>query len=99
VTLSYLDIIRSQWEKILNLYLQFESEKPVMVLDLSKNEIFAYPFQDFSAQLDRKSQATLRQQYQNALTRNQMVIFVKDDDQESMASFTVKIYEDHPPHD
>ena len=94
---SYLDIIQSQWNKILNLYLQFEAEKPVMLLDLSKNELFAYPYPEFSQQLNQKSRAMLQQQYQNALAKNQLVIFVKDDDHENMASFTVKIYEDQTP--
>lgn len=91
---SYLAIIQSHWEEILNLYLKFEEERPVMVFDMDKNEVFAYPYQDFRTRLKPKSQALLVQQYQQALEKNHMVIFVKDDDNNTMASFSVKIYED-----
>lgn len=91
---SYLEIIQTQWESILTLYLQFEDKKPVILYDLDKHEIFAYPFEAFSAELHKKSRRSLAQQYRRAVANNHMVIFVKDGDADNMASFSVQIYQD-----
>ena len=94
MTKSYIDLIQAQWENILNLYLQFEEKKPVMLYEVGKNQISAYPYEDFITELDKKSQQSLHQQYQRALENNQMVIFVKDDDMGQFVSYSLKIYEE-----
>ena len=91
---SYLEIIQQQWDSILELYLQFEDKKPVMVYDLDKLQIFAYPYEEFKAKLNKKSQRSLEKQYKRALTNNHMVVFVKDDENSSFLSYSLKIYED-----
>ncbi len=90
---SYLDIIESHWESILALYMQFEDKNPVMLFDLKEHQIYAYPYEGFKAQLSRKSQRELEQQYQRALEKNYMVIFVRDDEQKQMTSFSLAIEE------
>lgn len=91
---SYLDIIQEHWESILSLYLQFEDKNPVMLFDLKERQIHAYPYEGFKAQLSRKSQRELAEQYQRAQEKNYMVIFVRDEAQKQMTSFSLAIEED-----
>ena len=91
---SYIDMIQAQWENILNLYMQFEENRPIMLYEIGKQQISAYPYEDFITELDKKSQQSLHQQYQRALENNQMVIFVKDDDMGQFVSYSLKIYEE-----
>ena len=94
MTKSYIDMIQAQWENILNLYMQFEEKKPVMLYNITSRQISAYPYEDFITELNEKSQQSLHQQYQRALENNQMVVFVKDDDMGQFVSYSLKIYED-----
>ena len=91
---AYVDIIKSHWDSILKLYKQFEDKKPVMLFDLKEHEVFAYPYEDFKAELSRKSQIALEEQYQRALENNYMVIFVRDDIRGRMASYSLEIEEE-----
>lgn len=91
---SYLDIIQDHWESILALYMRFEEKNPVMLFDLKEHQIHAYPYEGFKAQLSRKSQRALEEQYQRALEKNYMVIFVRDEEQKQMTSFSLAIEED-----
>jgi len=93
MTTSYRDIIESQWENILNLYLQFEDKKPVMLFDIRQGEIHALPYEGFKAQLNEKSQAALTEQYQRALENNLMVLFVRDTENNNIASYSLEITE------
>ena len=91
---SYIDIIQAQWENILNLYMQFEENRPVMLYEVGKHQISAYPYEDFITELDKKSQQSLHQQYERALENKQMIVFVKDDDMGQFVSYSLRIYED-----
>jgi hypothetical protein len=90
---SYLDIIQGHWDSILALYMQFADKNPVMLFDLDQHQIHAYPYEEFKAQLSRKSQRELEQQYRRALEKDYMVIFVRDEAQKQLTSFSLAIEE------
>ena len=93
MSISYLDVIQGHWESILTLYMQFEEKNPVMLFDLKEHQIYAYPYQDFKAQLSRKSQQELEQQYRRALEQNFMVIFIRDEEHKQFVSYSLAIEE------
>jgi hypothetical protein len=86
---SYHDIIQYHWDSILALYMQFEDKNPVMLFDLKEHQIHAYPYEGFKAQLSRKSQRELEQQYRRALEKN----YVQDEEQKQLTSFSLAIEE------
>jgi hypothetical protein len=90
---SYLDLIQGHWESILSLYMQFEDKNPVMLFDLKEHQVHAYPYQEFKDQLNRKSQRELAQQYRRALEQNYMVIFIRDEEQKQLVSYSLAIEE------
>src|SRR3990170_7066890 len=40
-------IVQDHWDTIVRAYLDFEEKKPIILLDIQKHKIYAYPYQDF----------------------------------------------------
>src|SRR4051812_27108165 len=74
---------------ILLLYRRFADKRPVMLLELPSQKIYAYPYLEFQNTLSERSQRMLETEYQEALAHNQIVVFVKDNDRRKMISFSV----------
>jgi hypothetical protein len=77
-------------DDILRLYRQFAERRPVMLLELPSQRIYAYPYLDFKNTLSERSQQMLEREYQEAVARHKIVVFVKDDDRRKMISFSVE---------
>ena len=77
----YLDVIDEQWSNILKIYKKFEDKKPIMLFDMQEKSIYAYPFEDFKSDLTKKSQSILEKQYNEAISDNKIVVFVRDNEQ------------------
>jgi hypothetical protein len=75
---------------ILLFYKQYSEKKPVMLLELPSQKIYAYPYLDFKNTLSDRSQKMLEKEYQEAVAHNKIVVFVKDNDREIMISFSVE---------
>jgi hypothetical protein len=74
---------------ILMFYKKFAEKKPVMLLELPSQKIYAYPYLDFKNTLSERSQKMLEKEYQEAVIHKQIVVFVKDNDRKQMISFSV----------
>ena len=74
---------------ILMFYRRFREKRPVMLLDLQSRKIYAYPYEEFKADLGQRSQATLTADYEKAIAMNKVVVFVRDKNyfNESSAKF------------
>lgn len=84
-----LEAANEQSGNILMMYHRFEDQKPVMLFDIQEQRIYAYPYEDFKSDLSEKSQVSLTEQYEKALRENQMVVFVRDNVQRRLVSFSV----------
>lgn len=87
---ALLDAACERADDILRLYRQFAEKKPVMLLELPSQKIFAYPYLDFKNTLSERSQKILEKEYEEAVAHNKIVVFVKDNDRRRMISFSVK---------
>ena len=65
-----LDAAQEHRPHIITLYRQLADKKPVILLDLQEQRIYAYPYADFSKDLSEKSQRSLKDQYENETTRH-----------------------------
>ena len=74
---------------IVMLYRHLADKKPVMLLDIQEQRIYAYPYAEFRKELSQKSQRSLKEQYEKAVRDKQMVIFVRDNEQKRLISFSV----------
>jgi len=84
-----LEAADEQRGNILMMYHRFEDKKPVMLFDIQEQRIYAYPYEDFKKDLSEKSQASLSEQYEKAIRENQIVVFVRDNVQRRLMSFSV----------
>ncbi len=87
---QYWDAVGEQWDNILGLYKRFEAKKPVMLLDIQEQKIYAYPYNDFRSNLSKRSQIQLEEQYEAAILNNEMVVFVRDNEKRDLVSYSLE---------
>src|SRR3974390_2350396 len=71
---------------ILMFYKRFEEKRPVMLLDLQSQKIYAYPYKEFMAELSERSQVMLAADYEKAIAKDKIVVFVRDNENQRLAS-------------
>ena len=74
-------------------YHKFADKKPVMELSLPSRKIYAYPFREYLKGLSEKSQNILKEQYDEAIKSNKMVVFVRDNEKNMLKSASFPIEE------
>jgi len=84
-----VETARQRASEILWFYNKYADKKPVMLLELPSQKIYAYPYLEFKNTLSERSQKMLEKEYQEALAHNKIVVFVKDNDRRKMISFSV----------
>ena len=87
----YFNAIQEQWDNIRALYLTCGNKKPIILYDLQEKKIYAYPYKDFKAELSKKSQASLEHDYKSASVRGGIVVFVRDNIERKLVSYTLSI--------
>ena len=87
----YLQAIEEQWQNIRALYVMYESKKPIILYDIQEEKIYAYPYKDFKAEMSKNSQSSLEQQYKSASLDGSMVVFVRDNTERKLVSYTMSV--------
>lgn len=87
----YLDLIKRQWPAIAEMYNQYAEQQPIMLMDVQNAEIHAYPFEEFVLVLEAASRRQVEAQYRRALTKRQMVLFVRDTDNKVFQSYSLAL--------
>lgn len=84
--------IRKHWEGIVALYKEFEHKKPVLEFDLESGKVYAYPYEDYKRCLaNETSQTMLEAQYNDALKKGLLVLFVRDTRKSKLRSYSFQI--------
>src|SRR5882762_4311475 len=83
--------VTQQWPFIVRLYGQYADKKPVMLFDIQEQRVYAFPFKEFRAELSKRSQASLTRQYGRALADGNVVVFVRDNEQEKLVSYSLSL--------
>jgi hypothetical protein len=83
-----VDAAESFLPHILMFYKRFEDKRPVMLLELPSRRIYAYPYQEFKDDLNERSQAILKDQYERAVAEDKIVVFVRDNETRRFVSMT-----------
>jgi hypothetical protein len=82
------DAALEYWSFIRLMYERFADKKPVMLLDIQEERVYAYPYIEFMKELSERSQRTLKKQYEDANRDGQVVVFVRDNDKRRLISFS-----------
>ena len=86
-----LDLITENWDHITKIYELFADRKPIMLYDVQERRIYAYPYAEFKAELNPRSQRTLTEQYQQAIEEDQIVVFVRDNQRRKLVSYSIRL--------
>jgi exopolysaccharide biosynthesis predicted pyruvyltransferase EpsI len=86
---QYLEAIQEQWPNICGLYSIYESKRPIILYDIQEKKIYAYPYNEFRAELSRKSQASLKRDYESASAHGNMIVFVRDNIQQKLVQYVM----------
>jgi hypothetical protein len=87
----FWEIVSQHWPSIVLLHKQYANRKPVMLFDMQEQRVYAYPFKEFRAELSQRSQASLTQQYERALASGDVVVFIRDNEQQQLVSYAVPL--------
>jgi hypothetical protein len=86
---KYLDTIEKHRDRILEIYWRHEEKKPVLLFDVTEGKIYAYPYKEFKKELNTGGQVSLTKQYEEALRRDQFVIFIRDSQKKKLMSYSL----------
>jgi hypothetical protein len=73
------------------LYEKFADKKPVMLYDIQERRIYAVPYREYRATLSKRSQISLKKQYERAMADGDIVVFVKDNENEKLVSYSLPV--------
>jgi hypothetical protein len=85
----YWDVVLSLMQDILTIYERYRKKKPVMLFDMQEQRIYVYPYREFKNDLSERSQRLLQDQYERAMTDDKIVVFVRDNDNRKLVSYSV----------
>ena len=85
----YWDVVQSLMQNILTFCEAYRDKKPVMLFDMQEHRIYVYPYLEFKNDLSERSQRLLHDQYEQAMTDDKIVVFVRDNDARKLVSYSV----------
>jgi hypothetical protein len=83
----YLEAIQEQWPNIKGLYSIYQRERPIILYDIREKKIYAYPYREFRAELSKKSQESLKRDYEFACGHGSMIVFARDNLERRLVSY------------
>lgn len=83
----YQAVIDEHVENIASLYARFEEKRPVMLLDIQSQEIYAYPFDEYKKELNTRDQRFLEEHRGRVSSGKVMVVFVRDHEARKLVSY------------
>ncbi len=86
---KYLGAIETHCDRILEIYWRHEEKEPVLLFDVTDGKIFAYPYKTFKKELNTGGQVSLTKQYEEALRKDQFVIFIRDSQKKKLMSYSL----------
>jgi hypothetical protein len=69
----------------------YGSKMPLMLYDIHEKKIYAYPYEEFRAELSERSQLSLEMDYKSASVRGGMIVFVRDNIELKLVSYLMNI--------
>ena len=84
-----LAVAEENWPHIMHLYRLFADRNPIMMYDRQEQRVYAYPYAEFAAELNERSQRSLAEQYERAVRDGRVVVFVRDNDRKRFVSFSL----------
>jgi shikimate kinase len=82
--------VQEHHDMILTAYRAFKDKNPIILLDIQEQRIYAYPYKEYKETLSPRSQASLTGQYEDAVASNHIIVFVRDNEQRKLKSYSIE---------
>jgi hypothetical protein len=83
-----LDAAWKHWDLILGAYRSHEEQRPIVLFDIQEQRIYLYEYEGFKEELNPRNQSSLQDQYERAIATNKIVVFVRDNVERRLVSFS-----------
>ena len=70
--------VQDHTDQIIEFYERVEDERPVILLDLQKQTICAYHYEEYKVRLSKESQVVLDVEYEKALAEDKLLVLAWD---------------------
>ena len=74
----YRDMIQEHWDGIITLYEAFRGKDQIIEFDVAERKLYSYPAADFINELSERTRDQTAQQFEEAKSHSQFILFVKD---------------------
>ncbi len=74
---------------IFRAYELHEKGRPIVLFDIEEQRIYVYPYKEFKEDLTPRNQVSLQDQYEKALSEDEIVVFVRDNVERKLVSFSL----------
>ena len=86
---KYVGAIEKHRDRILEIHLLHQEKNPVLLFDVTEGKIYAYPYKRLKKELNTGGQVSLTKQYEEALRRDQFVLFIRDSQKKKLMSYSL----------
>jgi len=94
---EYWECVQEYWATIQRAYSDFADRRPVILVVVDEGRVYAYPCDEFKKGLSERSQTLLDEQYAEAHSRGEIVVFVRDDTKRKLVSYSCPWETSTPP--
>jgi len=89
----YLEVIDKQRANIVLLYQLFKGKDQIILYDIGEDKIYSYPAEEYIQNLSERTRDYTAQQFAEATTRNQFLLFIKDTKNNRLRSYVLDLSE------
>ena len=89
----YFDALGKVWPYVVRTYDDFKDEKPIIVYELPRRMVYAYPAFDYINDLTERTREQPRQLYKRAIAADEFMVFVHDTKKRVLRSYVFPIRE------
>jgi hypothetical protein len=86
-----LDTLLQFWPTIREAYENDAEKRPIILVDLQEEKVYAFPYLEFRNQLSPAGQKSLAEQYRQAETDHQVVVFARDNEKRRLVSYSLDL--------
>jgi hypothetical protein len=80
--------VQDHTDQIIDFYEGIEHKRPVIVLDFQRQQLQAYPYEEYKVRLSKDSQVVLDEEYERAIAEDKIFVVVWDDATQRLVTTT-----------
>lgn len=85
----YLDKLDEIGDTVYDIFNKADRKDLIMVYSMDENKIYSYIYADYLNSLPEQAQSQLSKQYQDAVSAEQIVLFIKDEKRQQIRGFNI----------